>query len=81
MLLGWAPEGFNSGTGAVHLTELAAPRVAPGLPSELLTSCPYLPSAEAQLATANANIAAARAALLSSIQLAGFSRTRQRRTA
>jgi NodT family efflux transporter outer membrane factor (OMF) lipoprotein len=47
------------------------PRVAPGLPSDLLIRRPDLASAEAQLASANANVAAARAALLPSISLAG----------
>jgi multidrug efflux system outer membrane protein len=74
LLLGRPPEGFNVGfnaTVAAHLTDLAVPRVAPGLPSELLTRRPDLASAEAQLAAANANITVARAALLPSIQLTG----------
>ena len=56
---------------AVNLTDLTVPRVAPGLPSELLTRRPDLASTEAQLAAANANIIVARAALLPSIQLTG----------
>jgi NodT family efflux transporter outer membrane factor (OMF) lipoprotein len=77
LLLGRPPEGFNAGFGAVgtnlavNLTDLTVPRVAPGLPAELLTRRPDLASAEAQLAAANANITAARAALLPSIQLTG----------
>jgi NodT family efflux transporter outer membrane factor (OMF) lipoprotein len=81
LLLGRPPEGFNAGlnvemsaageTVAVNLTDLAVPRVAPGLPADLLTRRPDLASAEAQLAAANANVAAARAALLPGIQLTG----------
>lgn len=81
LLLGSPPEGFNAGvnvemsaagaTVAVNLTGLAVPRVAPGLPANLLTRRPDLASAEAQLAAANANVAAARAALLPGIQLTG----------
>ena len=91
LLLGRAPEGFNTGlnaaglnaahlnenfsaadsTGAVKLTGLTVPRVAPGLPADLLTRRPDLASAEAQLSAANANVAAARAALLPGIQLTG----------
>jgi len=77
LLLGRPPEGFNAGLGApgaaaaMNLTDLAVPRVAPGLPADLLTRRPDLASAEAQLAAANANVAAARAALLPGIQLTG----------
>ena len=77
LLLGRPPEGFNAGdavagsTVAVNLTGLAVPRIAPGLPANLLTRRPDLASAEAQLAAANANVAAARAALLPGIQLTG----------
>jgi multidrug efflux system outer membrane protein len=79
LLLGRAPEGFNAGTNtagtnaavATNLTDLAVPQIAPGLPAELLIRRPDLASAEAQLAAANANIIAARAALLPSIQLTG----------
>ncbi len=78
LLLGKAPEGFNAGfneqAGAsviAHLTDVTVPRVVPGLPADLLTRRPDLASAEAQLAAANANIIVARAALLPSIQLTG----------
>jgi multidrug efflux system outer membrane protein len=77
VLLGRPPEGFTAGIDAagsaatVNLTYLAVPRVAPGLPADLLTRRPDLASAEAQLAAANANVAAARAALLPGIQLTG----------
>jgi multidrug efflux system outer membrane protein len=69
ILLGRVPEGFD--TAASALTALAVPRVAPGLPAQLLVRRPDLASAEAQLAAANANVAAARAALLPGIGLTG----------
>lgn len=69
ILLGRAPEGFDTAASAV--TDLAVPRVAPGLPAQLLVRRPDLASAEAQLAAANANVAAARAAMLPSIGLTG----------
>ena len=69
ILLGRAPEGFE--TTAVSVTGLAVPRVAPGLPAQLLLRRPDLASAEAQLAAANADVAAARAALLPGISLTG----------
>ena len=69
ILLGRAPEGFDTMGSAV--TGLAVPRVAPGLPAQLLVRRPDLASAEAQLAAANANVAAARAALLPGIGLTG----------
>ena len=42
---------------------LGIPRVMPGLPSELLVRRPNIRKAEAKLAGADANVAAARAAL------------------
>ena len=69
ILLGRAPEGFE--TAASSVTGLAVPRVAPGLPAQLLLRRPDLASAEAQLAAANADVAAARAALLPGISLTG----------
>jgi len=69
MLLGRAPEGFD--TAASTIAGLDVPRVAPGLPAQLLVRRPDLASAEAQLAAANANVAAARAALLPGIGLTG----------
>jgi NodT family efflux transporter outer membrane factor (OMF) lipoprotein len=50
---------------------LAIPRVTPGLPSDLLVQRPDIREAEANLAAADANIHAARAAFLPSIQLTG----------
>jgi NodT family efflux transporter outer membrane factor (OMF) lipoprotein len=69
ILLGRAPEGFDTAASAV--TDLAVPRVAPGLPAQLLVRRPDVASAEAQLAAANANVAAARAALLPGVGLTG----------
>ncbi|MFH1872753.1 MAG: efflux transporter outer membrane subunit [Pseudomonadota bacterium] len=69
ILLGRAPQDFD--TTAASLTGLSVPRIAPGLPAQLLLRRPDLASAEAQLVAANANVAAARAALLPSISLTG----------
>jgi NodT family efflux transporter outer membrane factor (OMF) lipoprotein len=69
ILAGRTPEGFDAAGATV--TALAVPRVAPGVPADLLVRRPDLRSAEAQLASANANVAAARAALLPSISLTG----------
>jgi len=68
LLLGRVPQGFEPGEGEL-LTQLTPPAVAPGLPSELLTRRPDLAAAEAQLAAGDANVAAARAALLPSVSL------------
>jgi NodT family efflux transporter outer membrane factor (OMF) lipoprotein len=51
------------------LNDLSYPAVAPGLPSELLSRRPDVAMAEAQLMSANANIAVARAAFFPSVQL------------
>lgn len=69
ILLGRMPQGFD--TAAWSLADLAVPRIAAGLPAQLLLRRPDLASAEAQLIAANANVAAARAALLPSISLTG----------
>jgi NodT family efflux transporter outer membrane factor (OMF) lipoprotein len=69
ILTGKAPEGFVAAGSSVNA--LAVPRVAPGLPADLLVRRPDLASAEAQLASANASVAVARAALLPSISLTG----------
>ncbi len=47
------------------------PRVTPGLPSELIAQRPDVREAEAQLASANANVENARAQMLPSITLTG----------
>ena len=67
LLLGRPPEGFT--VAAAGLARIAAPNVAPGLPSELLTRRPDLATAEANLASSHADIAAARAAMLPDITL------------
>lgn len=69
VLLGRPPQGFALAGEA--LGALAIPAVAPGLPAELLVRRPDLASAEARLAAGDADVAAARAALLPSIQLSG----------
>jgi multidrug efflux system outer membrane protein len=69
ILVGRPPEGFDAAGASV--IALAVPSVAPGLPADLITRRPDLASAEAQLDSANANVAAARAALLPAIQLTG----------
>jgi NodT family efflux transporter outer membrane factor (OMF) lipoprotein len=69
VLVGRPPEqGFIRGGS---LNRLALPRVTPGLPSELLTQRPDIREAEAQLAAQDANVYAARAAFLPTIQLTG----------
>lgn len=68
-LLGRLPEGFQ--VAAQNAESVALPDVAPGLPSELLVRRPDIVAAEAGLESAHANLAAARAALLPSIQLTG----------
>jgi NodT family efflux transporter outer membrane factor (OMF) lipoprotein len=69
ILLGRQPEGFDA--AATTVSAVLVPRIAPGMPAELLVRRPDLASAEAQLAAANANVAAARAALLPTISLTG----------
>jgi outer membrane protein TolC len=51
------------------MDKITIPRVTPGLPSELLNQRPDLRQAEAQLAAANYDVQAARAAFFPSIQL------------
>ncbi len=68
LLLGRQPIGFNAGEGEA-LLQMQAPSVTPGLPSELLVRRPDLQAAETRLAGADANVAAARAALLPSFSL------------
>jgi len=69
LLLGRPPEGFD--VAARTLASVEAPSVAPGLPSGLLLRRPDVAIAEANLESANANLAAARAELLPSIALSG----------
>jgi NodT family efflux transporter outer membrane factor (OMF) lipoprotein len=53
------------------LRQIALPRVTPGLPSQLLTQRPDIRRAEAQLASATANVGNARAQFFPSITLTG----------
>lgn len=67
ILLSRPPQGFAAPEGEIFL--LTPPTINPGLPSELLLRRPDLLSAEAQLRAADADVAAARAALFPSIDL------------
>jgi outer membrane protein, multidrug efflux system len=69
VLLGRPPEGFDIPTG--DLDKIVAPAVGPGLPSDLLVRRPDIAQAEANLASAHANVDAARAAFLPQISLTG----------
>ena len=69
VLIARPPERVNIRGGS--MSRLAIPRVTPGLPSDLLTQRPDIREAEANLASANANVHAARAAFLPNIQLTG----------
>lgn len=66
-LLGRPPEGFAVATQG--LDDIAEPEVSAGLPSELLLRRPDVAQAEANLATAHANVDAARAAFLPQVSL------------
>ncbi|MGB3867057.1 MAG: TolC family protein, partial [Xanthobacteraceae bacterium] len=63
------PEAIRVAGGS--LNGINAPRVTPGLPSELLIQRPDIRRQEASLAAATANIGAARAQFFPSIQLTG----------
>jgi multidrug efflux system outer membrane protein len=69
LLIARPAERVNIRGGSMQ--RLAIPRVTPGLPSDLLTQRPDIREAEANLAGAKANVYAARAAFLPSIQLTG----------
>jgi NodT family efflux transporter outer membrane factor (OMF) lipoprotein len=69
LLLGRPAEGFD--VTAQNLDQIALPEVAPGLPAELLVRRPDVVRAEANLQSANANLAAARAAFFPTISLTG----------
>lgn len=69
LLAGRFPQDFVSPEGT--LEALSVPVVAAGLPSDLLVRRPDIAAAEARLGAADANVAAARAALLPSVQLTG----------
>jgi NodT family efflux transporter outer membrane factor (OMF) lipoprotein len=67
LLLGVPPEKFA--VRPARLADLALPTVQPGLPSELLARRPDIAAAEANLAGAHADLAAARKAFLPDISL------------
>ena len=67
VLVGRPPEGFQVATATVD--SLAEPQVAPGLPVELLTRRPDVYTAEANLRAADADLVAARAAMLPTLTL------------
>ena len=69
VLLGRPPEGFD--VKAQNLDAVQSPQVGAGLPSELLLRRPDVAQAEANLASAHANVDAARAAFLPQISLTG----------
>ena len=69
VLMARSPERVRVRGGS--LRAIAIPRVTPGLPSELLAQRPDIREAEAQLASANANVENARAQFLPSITLTG----------
>jgi outer membrane protein, multidrug efflux system len=67
VLLGRPPEGFK--VEGAPLESLTEPKVAAGLPSELLRRRPDVFTAEANLGSASADLVAARAALFPSLTL------------
>jgi outer membrane protein, multidrug efflux system len=67
LLVGRAPANFTIKGGT--MTQIAIPRVTPGLPSELLNQRPDVRQAEAQLASSNFSVESARAAFFPQIQL------------
>lgn len=69
LLLGKMPEGFA--VSDMKLAGVAVPQVPEGIPSELLQRRPDVQAAEAQLASAHADIIAARARMFPSITLTG----------
>jgi NodT family efflux transporter outer membrane factor (OMF) lipoprotein len=69
LLVGRAPAFMKVRGGS--LFQVGIPRVGTGLPSELLVQRPDIRSAEAQLASADASVVAARAAFFPSITLTG----------
>jgi multidrug efflux system outer membrane protein len=67
LLVARAPANFNVSGGMT--TQIAVPRVTPGMPSELLYQRPDIRQAEAQLASSNFSVESARAAFFPQIQL------------
>jgi outer membrane protein, multidrug efflux system len=69
VLIGKPPVQVAIKGGSIY--RLSIPRVTPGLPSKLLLQRPDIRSAEANLASADASVEAARAAFFPSISLTG----------
>jgi len=69
VLVGRAPEHFIAAGGSTY--RIAIPRIAPGLPSELINQRPDIREAEANLKSANFSVEAARAAFFPTIALTG----------
>jgi multidrug efflux system outer membrane protein len=69
VFLGQVPEGFD--VQSQDLDAIRAPLVGPGLPADLLLRRPDVAQAEADLASAHANLDVARAAFLPQISLTG----------
>ena len=69
VLVGRAPESVEPKGGS--LTALSFPRVAPGLPSEVLLRRPDVAAAEARLASQEFSVLQARAAFFPSLSLTG----------
>jgi multidrug efflux system outer membrane protein len=67
VLVARAPENFAIKGGG--MAQITIPRITPGLPSELLYQRPDVRQAEAQLASSNFSVEAARAAFFPQIQL------------
>jgi NodT family efflux transporter outer membrane factor (OMF) lipoprotein len=67
LLVARAPANFHVTGGST--TQIVVPRVTPGLPSQLLYQQPAVRLAEAQLASSNFSVEAARAAFFPQIQL------------
>jgi NodT family efflux transporter outer membrane factor (OMF) lipoprotein len=67
VLVGRPPEFVRVRGGSMF--NISIPRITPGLPTELLTRRPDIRAAEADLAGANANVEAARAAFFPTIEL------------
>ena len=69
LLIGRTPESVVVRGGS--MSRLRIPPITPGLPSDLIGQRPDIREAEAQLASANANVYSAKAAFFPSIQLTG----------
>jgi NodT family efflux transporter outer membrane factor (OMF) lipoprotein len=69
VLVGRAPEHFLLAGGSAN--RIRIPRIAPGLPSDLLDQRPDIREAEANLKSANFSVEAARAAFFPTIALTG----------